>query len=175
MQGPRVYHSHIVCRSRSSGFASVTLSGRMERIGKWDVNWNWIPRYFAQSCGSLLPYCLFASLSARIGTFKVLWWEKINNIVEEFDKIDWSKYKEDIPPFTGTEFFLPPFQPSFLPRKIFNITQIHSRVLRDTEKGKCFPSHPNLGFLMKSSLKKYISLKLLPSRCDIGQKYHFQF
>ena len=48
------------------------------RMGKWDVNWNWVPRYFAQSRMSLLRYSLFASLSARIGTFKVCWESKID-------------------------------------------------------------------------------------------------
>ena len=172
MRGPRFYHSHIVYRSRSSGFASVTLSGRMERMGKWDVNWNWIPRYFAQSCRSLFPYSLFASLSVRIGTFKVLLKEKMNNIVEEFNKIDWSKYLT-LYGTSGTSSFLPSTLLSSPGR--FNITQIHSRVLRDTEKGKCFPSHPNFRFVKKNCLKKYISLKFLPSRCEIGQKYHFQF
>ena len=159
MQGPGFYHSHIVYRSRSTGFASVTLNGRMERMGKWDVNWNWIPRYFAQSCWSLLPDSRFATrFSLCFQILSLLHWALASEPSKFCGKkkltISWKilikliglnscffmwYQSKDIPPFTGTSSFLPPFRPSFLPRKVLTPHKFTPEFWVQLKKESVFP------------------------------------
>ena len=114
MQGPGFYHSHIVYRSRSSGFASVTLSGRMERMGKWDVNWNWIHDIVPNLVGlcfhilSLLHWAFASEPSKFCGKRKltISWKSLIKLIGPNSYFCMWYQSKEDIPPLTRTSSFL---------------------------------------------------------------------